>query len=373
MKYNDARLSLYALAAFFTASCGTDNSNTPAPPPAPAVPVIEIPRQSLTTFTSYPTTIEGTTNSEVRAKISGYVTDVLVDEGEAVKKGQRLFKLETESLNQDAAAAKALVNAAQVEVNKLQPLVEKNIISPIQLETAVAKLEQAKSTYNSVTANINYGTITSPVDGYVGTIRLRKGSLVSPSSSMPLTTVSQIEDVYAYFTMNEKEYLDFIQNAEGATKQEKIANLPQVTLMLANGTEYNSKGTIETINSQINSSTGGIEFRARFNNSSGLLTNGSSGTVMIPKVYEKAIVVPQESTFEQQGGRFVFKVVDSLAVTTAISVAGKANNVYMVDTGLEEGDVIVGRGVGKLRDGMKIQAQKIAFDSIARPILTKFK
>ena len=228
--------------------------------------VTTIPQKTVTGYTSYPTRIEGVNNSEVRAKISGYITEVLVDEGQKVRKGQTLFKLETQSLNQDAAAAKANVNAAQVEVDKLKPLVEKNIISNVQLETAKARLQQARSTYNSIVANIDYGNIKSPVDGFVGAISLSKGSLVSPSSQEPLTTVSDISEVYAFFCMNEKEYLDFIQNAEGKNIEEKINNLPKVTLILANGSTYEKRGTIETINSQVNANTGSISFRAVFEN-----------------------------------------------------------------------------------------------------------
>src|SRR5690606_33981940 len=153
---------------------------------------------------------------------------VLVDAGQKVRKGQVLFKLETQSLSEDAAAAQANVNAAQVEVDKLIPLVEKNIISSAQLETAKAKLPQARSSYNSIVANIGYATIRSPVDGYVGAINLREGALVSPTSTIPLTTVADIEKIYAFFSLNEKQYLDFIQNAPGKDLDEKIKNMPKV-------------------------------------------------------------------------------------------------------------------------------------------------
>jgi membrane fusion protein (multidrug efflux system) len=279
-------------SVFLLISCGNDEkTNEPQGPKA--FPVVEIPTKTVTSYQTYPTSIEGIVNSEVRAKIAGYITDVLVDEGQQVKKGQLLFRLETQSLNQDAAAAKANVHAAQVEVDKLQPLVEKNIISNVQLESAKAKLQQAQSSYNSINANINYANIKSPVDGFVGSIRLRKGALVSPSNDDPMTTVSDISDVFAYFSMNEKDYLDFIQNAEGKDIAEKIKKLPKVQLFLANGSLYQEDGTIETINSQINTSTGSISFRAIFNNPSRLLTNGNSGKIKIPKVYADAIVVPK--------------------------------------------------------------------------------
>jgi membrane fusion protein (multidrug efflux system) len=330
--------------------------------------------QTITGYTSYPTSIEGVINSEVRAKISGYITDVLVDEGQKVKKGQTLFKLETQSLNQDAAAAKANVNAAQVEVDKLKPLVEKNIISNVQLETAKAKLQQAQSSYNSIGANINYGNIKSPVDGYVGSIRLRKGSLVSPTSQEPLTTVSDISKVYAYFSMNERDYLDFIQNAEGKDIEAKIDGLPKVSLILSNGSTYKQEGTIETINSQINSNTGSISFRAIFDNPSRLLTNGNSGNIRIPKVYKDAVVVPKSASYEQQGSIYVYIIAeDSIAVATRIVVLADINNLYVVSEGVEKGDRIVAKGVDKLRGDTKIKPMEIPFDSVAKPIEKVFR
>lgn len=369
------------LLLIFVASCGKDKeSQNPAAgkPRAMSLPVADIPRETVTTYRSYPTSIEGVINSEVRAKISGYITDVLVDEGQKVSKGQTLFKLETNSMNQDAAAAEANVNAAKVEVDKLKPLVEKNIISSVQLETAKAKLQQAKSGYNSIASNIGYGTIKSPVDGYVGEIRLRKGSLVSPSSQGALTTVSDISSVYAYFSMNEKEYLDFILNAKGATKEEKIKNLPEVILILANGREYSEKGKIETINSQINRSTGAVSFRALFDNSKGILTNGNSGIIKVPNLYENVLVVPQEATVEKQNNRFVYILTKdstdaTIATSKSITIKDKAGNLFIVDTGLEEGETIIVKGVGKVKDGMPIQPNKVDFDSIAKPIKTEFQ
>ncbi len=357
-------------------SCGDDKSAQQAQmaQQAPTLPVVSIPTKTVTAFTTYPASIEGIVNSQVNAKISGYITDVLVDEGQKVRKGQTLFRLETQTLSQDAAAARANVNAAQVEVDKLKPLVEKNIISNVQLETAKAKLQQAKSGYNSIAANIDYGNIKSPVDGYVGSINLRKGALVSPSSQVPMTTVSDISKVYAYFSMNEKEYLDFIQNAEGKDIEEKIKKLPKVQLLLANGSLYEEEGTIETINSQVNANTGSISFRAVFDNPSRILTNGNSGKIKVPKVYTDAIVVPQEATYEQQGSIYVYKVgEDGMATSTKIETTAEVGNLYVVASGLQKGDKIVAKGANKLRGNSKINPQEMPFDSIAKPIEKVFR
>ena len=361
------------VATLVFTGCKQEQQQTQQQAQALPFTVTEVPQKSATAYTTYPTTIEGTINSEVRAKVSGYIQKVLVDEGQQVKKGQALFKLETQSLSQDAEAAKASVNVAQVEVDKLKPLVEKNIISSVQLETAKANLAQAKSAYNSIVANIGYATVTSPVDGYVGAIPYREGSLVSATSAKPLTTVASIEKVYAYFSMNETEYLNFLQQTDGKTLQDKINNFPKVELLLANGQTYNQQGIIQTVTGQIDANTGTVSFRAIFENPNLLLTNGNSGTIEIPKHYENVAVVPQTATFEQQGQTFVYKVENNTTVSTPISIQDKTNELYIVNSGVQKGDIIVVKGIGKLRNRTPIQPQKVAFDSIVKPIKTLFQ
>ncbi|MCT8339254.1 efflux RND transporter periplasmic adaptor subunit [Luteirhabdus pelagi] len=367
-------ISLSSLA-LIVSSCGdSKNEQAATGPQKIPFPVVTVPTKTVTAYESYPASIEGIVNSEIRAKVSGYISDVLVDEGQKVRKGQLLFKLETQSLSQDAAAAKANVNAAQVEVDKLKPLVEKNIISAVQLETAKAQLEQARSAYNSISANIGYANIKSPVDGYVGAIPLREGALVSPTSQTPLTTVSDISKVYVYFSLNEKEYLDFIQNTEGESLDAKIKNLPKVELVLANGETYPHEGTIETINSQVNVGTGTVSFRAVFPNPERLLSNGYSGKIKIPTVYEDATVIPEFSTYDQQGKIYTYRVQgDSIAVATPIEVIDRANNLIIVQSGIQEGDKIIVKGVGKLRNNTPIVPQPASFDSITNSLQQAFK
>lgn len=368
------RFSSAILFAIIFYSCGQDNSNqTRAMPPA-QLPVIEVPTKTVTAFQEYPTSIEGTVNSAIRAKVPGYISEVLVDEGQKVKKGQIMFRLETESLTQEAAAAEANIKAAQVEVDKLKPLVEKGIISEVQLETAKARLAQAKAGHQSITANIGYANINSPVDGYVGSIPFRLGTLVSPNDPTPLTVVSSTDDVYAYFAMNEIDYLDFIQNAEGKTLDDKISNFPAVQLRMANGEMYPEEGKIETVTGQINPSTGTVSFRATFPNENRLLANGSSGTILVPKTYENAVVVPEAATYERQGRVYVYKVnADSVAIATSIEVIDRVGNLAVVASGIATGEKIVVQGVGKLRDSTAIIPTEVDFESISNSLEPVFK
>lgn len=370
-------LYFYAAAlglGLLLAGCSNNSGQSQQGFQALPYPVVTVPTQTVTLYENYPTSLEGIVDSEIRAKTSGYITQVLVDAGQRVRKGQLLFKLETESLSQDADAAKARVNAAQIEVDKLGPLVEKNIISPVQLETAKAMLAQAKSNYNAVVANIGYSDIKSPVDGYVGSINFREGALVSPSTQIPLTKVADIERIYAFFSLNEKEYLNFIQNTEGKTLEEKIKNLPKVRLVLANGELYEEEGVIETINTQVNAATGAVSFRAVFPNPNHILSSGYSGRIQIPTTYTDAVVVPRIATFERQGITYVYKVQgDSLAISAPVEVTARTGSLTVVSEGVSPGDKIVAKGVGKIRNNTPVVAQPADFDSIVKGLDKVFK
>ena len=361
------------LIGFLLSACQENHSATPPTSSARPYPVVEVPTKTVTGYVTFPTSIEGTVNSAIRAKTPGYITHVLVDEGQAVKQGQPLFRLETQTLTEDAGAAQANVQAAQVEVDKLKPLVEKGIIGSAQLQTAQARLAQAKASYQSVTANIGYATLKSPINGYVGSIPFREGALVSPGDPTPLTTVSDTDSVYAYFGINERDYLKLLQTTEGNTLSEKIKNLPPVELRLVNGEIYKQPGTIQTVTGQVNEATGTVSVRAIFPNSGRLLANGNSGKIRIPNTYHDVPVVPETATYEQQGRVYVYQVRQDTAVSTAIGVKDRVNNLVVVASGLKAGDEIVADGVGKLRDNTPIQPQPVPFDSIAQPLKVVFK
>ncbi|MHC5354348.1 efflux RND transporter periplasmic adaptor subunit [Myroides sp. LJL115] len=348
--------------------------------------VIEVPTQNVTAYSSFPTTLQGKVNSNVRPKITGYIEELYVDEGAMVKKGQPLFRIETNILNQNADAAKAAistaqaqVNVAQVNVDKLIPLVDKGIVSKVQLETAKATLESAKSQvvnaraqYNSIIANIDFAIVKSPIDGRVGSIPFRQGTLVSPQDQTPLTVVSDEQELFAYFAMSEGEYFNFLENTPGVTLKDKLDNLPEVELVLANGQKYASKGKIETITGQVNVQTGTVQVRAAFPNKEHLLSNGNSGFLLLPKQYNDVLVVPQSSTFEQQGQTFVYKVENDTAKATLITVSDNVNNLSIVKDGLKKGETIVGTGLGTLRSGTPITPQPVEFKSINDAIKQSF-
>lgn len=354
------RTLLSAIAALtILASCGKKEAQQ-APPQGPMpFPVQTVERQDATTYEEYTANLEGQQNVEIRPKVDGFIQKIFVDEGQQVRKGQVLFKLETQTLNQDAAAAKANVNAAQVEVDRLAPLVERNIISKVQLETAKARLAQAKAAYAGVAATIGYATITSPVNGVIGTLPYKEGSLVSANVQQPLTTVSDTKIMRAYFAMNEKQMLNFSRTFKGATLQQKLANVPQVSLLLVDGSEYDVKGKLETVSGLVNEGTGTSDFRAEFPNPEAVLRSGSTGVVRIPIQRKEAILVPQNAVFDMQGKQMIYVVQkDNTVKSKVITVETTSGLDFVVSEGLEAGEVIVVEGASKLKDGMAIVPQQ---------------
>ena len=356
--------------------------------PVREYPVIEIQTMDVRNENKYPATIEGVENIGIRAKVDGYIQAIYVDEGEYVRKGQPLFQLETQAMNQNAAAAQsniqvaeAGVHVAQVEVDRLKPLVAKNIISEVQLKTAEANLasaksqvEQAKSQYQGVRENIGYTRITSPVSGYVGRIPFRQGTLVGRNESMPLTYISNIQDVFVYFALNEKDFINFTSGLEGTSIQQKIDSMPAVEFIMANGEVYNHKGKIETITGQIDPRTGTINFRARFPNPENILRDGGSGLISIPSIYDDVLVVPLQSTYEMQGRKFVYQVNggDTLR-SQLIDYLAVVDNKVLVAEGLRPGAVILAAGVGNVRNGMIIQPRKDDFSNYIDNITPVFR
>lgn len=379
-------------SGFILLSCGGKDNKAAAAGPGGVganevkdYPVFTITSRSTTLFSDYPATIQGQQNIEIRPKIDGYIDRIFVDEGATVRKGQPLFQISAPQYEQEVRTAQANikiaqadVNAAQMQVEKVRPLVEKNIISQYELQSAQfslqakqAALAQARATLANARTNLGYTNITSPVNGVVGVIPHKIGSLVSSNTVEPLTTVSNIGNIYAYFSINEKQALEFSANTKGATVEQRLATIPPVSLLLPNGTEFPQKGRIETASGLINTETGSISVRATFPNPGNIVRSGSSGVVRIPREVDSAIIIPQKATYEIQGKKFVYVVESTGTVRSAEVKVMESNNgqYYVVQQGLNHGEKIVMEGVATLREGAPIKPREVNADSVYRVML----
>jgi membrane fusion protein (multidrug efflux system) len=361
-------------------SCSSNQAGAP-PPQAPQLPVMSVTSAPATTYLEFPASLEGKVNVEVRPQVTGYLEKIFVDEGAYVKAGQPLFKIDpqvyAEQLNSASSnqlAAQANLERAQVEVDRLAPLVAANVVSDVQMKTAKANLEaakaavaQAKASVGSARINVGYTTVSAPVSGYIGRIPYKIGALVSNNDAQPLTLLSDVREVYAYFSMSESDFIAFKNNFPGNTLQEKLKQSPPVELILADNSAYTQKGKIEAIEGQFNKTTGAISFRATFPNADGILRTGNTGKVRLAQQVSAAIAIPQEATFEIQDKVFVYTVGDSNKVASRpIRIAGKTANLYFVSDGLKAGEKIVLSGTGNLKDGAVVTPQPVSADSVLK-------
>lgn len=376
-------LSILA-ASVIIASCGNKNDKSAQAGGAPQIKeykTLTLEPKSATLYTDFPATIQGQQNIEIRPRVEGYIDKIFVDEGAVVKEGQALFKISAPEYEQEVRtatasikSAQASLSAAKLAVNKVKPLVDQGIISKYDLESAqytydsaLATLAQANAALVNAKTNLGYTTVTSPVNGVVGSIPFRLGSLVGSSTAEPLTTVSSIGNVYAYFALNEKMLLGFTQTAaEGSSLAQVIKKMPAVSLLLSDGSLYSEKGYVETVNGLINTETGSVTFRARFANPKVIIRSGSSATVKIPKHVEEKLLIPQSATFELQDKMFAVTVgKDGKTKNVNIKVLeNSAGNYYVVTEGLKAGDQIVLEGVASLKDGSEIKPQNQSQESV---------
>jgi membrane fusion protein (multidrug efflux system) len=369
MTFKISAVALTALAAACT-SCSNGQEGASQQQDAPAIEVITVEPTNSELSNSFPAIIKGKTDIDIRPQVSGFITKVHVDEGQHVVKGQVLFTIDQVQFQAAVDQARAAVNSAQAAVNTAESnernqrmLYDKGIISQTQWQNAADQLAQAKAGLTQARAgltnaqkNMSYTLVKAPCDGVVGSIPNREGSLASPSSVQPLTTVSDISQVYAYFSINEKELLSLTNQGE-KTLDAALAEMPAVQLRLANGEIYPSTGKIATVSGVIDNTTGAASVRALFDNTNGMLRSGSTGNIIIPNVSNDVLIIPQKATTDLQEKKFVYVVNDSnMTVMTPIEILDINDGAnYVVTGGLKAGDKVVVEGVGtQVKDHMAI-------------------
>lgn len=360
-----SRLVLLACCLALLSSCGNGN-NGEAKAPEYAVITAQATTAHLTN--SYPATIKGKQDVEIRPMVSGFITKLHVDEGSIVKKGQVLFTIDqvqyraaVETAKATVATAEAALQTQELTTQNNRELNKRGIVSDYQLSTSENQLAQAKATLAQAKAslvnaerNLQYTEVTSPSDGIVGQVPYRVGSLVSPSMATPMTTIADNSEMFAYFSMTERQLLQMIR--EGGSYKEILAKMPEIQLQLIDGSLYPDSGRVETISGVIDPTTGSVSIRALFPNAHNVLRSNSTGNVIFPNVLPDVILVPQSATTDIQDKKFVYVVqADNTVKNTEIQVytLNDGQN-YYVTGGLKAGDKIVIEGVQAIKDGQAI-------------------
>ena len=363
-------LVLIGICGLVVAAC-KQGANT-APKEENLYETLTVSLSDRTLTTGYPAAISGVQTVEIRPQVSGMITDILIEEGESVRKGQVLFVIDQtpykaayEIAVANVESAEAALSTAQLILDSNKKLYEQDVVSEFDLMTAQndlieaeARLTLCKAEEVNASNNLSYTEVRSPVNGVASMIPYRVGALVNSSISQPLVTVSDDSRVYAYFSMAENQMLDMIQ--QYGSLDNAIRQMPQVELIMSNGQTYEHTGKINAISGTISESTGAVSLRAVFDNRNHLLRNGGSGSIVIPFTVTDAIVIPQKSTYELQDRVFVYKVVDGKASSTEIRVSPQNNGTeYIVTAGLEVGDVIVAEGAGLIKEGTPIRSKNM--------------
>jgi len=342
-------------------------------------PVLTLDYHSVTTYTNYPATIQGKDVVDIRPMVDGYLEKIYVPEGANVTRGELLFHLRNPQYEQAVVTANAAikiavanVDAAKMNVNKVRPLVEKDIVSKYELEaaqytlkSAEASLSQAYAQLANAQTNLGYTFVKSPLNGVIGGVNYKIGALVSSTSALPLTTLSNIDTVLAYFSISEKQLLSFSANIPGNTIQEKLEKMPPVTLVLANDTTYPLKGLLRTASGLINTQTGSASLKARFLNPSHIIRSGSSGTIRIPHTNDTALLVPQGATYELQDKRYIYRLAGGNKILSTIIVTMPTDDGHflIVQSGLKRGDKVLINGTN-LKDSTIIIPKTVNRDSL---------
>lgn len=356
------KLTLLFPALSLFLSCSKQQEQTQQPP-AVDVDFINVSESSTQIEKRYPGSIEGSVNVDIKAQVTGYLEKIYVREGDFVKKGQPLFQIKAdvynEQVNNSKAAHQAAIaeeQSAKIELEKVRPLVEGKVYTQLQLQTAEAnyaaakaQVAQAKAALGSSEINAAFGLIKAPVSGYIGRIPNRIGNLVTPADTAPLTTLSEIENVFVYFSLSEADFIDFTKD------RKEDAGLNTVELITADGKAYSHKGKVLLASGNIDRNTGSIALKAVFSNPEKLLRSGGSGKIILRKTLKGALTIPMASVRDIQDRFFVFTLGDRSKVSMKpIEISGSSGNLYIVKGGLKEGDRLAINRIDVLNEGMVV-------------------
>jgi len=318
---------------------------------------------------SFPANLQGKDNIQLRPQISGYIDKIYVDEGAYVKAGQSLFRINAsvyrEQKNNASAAlsvAKSQLESAQLELEKYQVLSEHKVVGDFQFQKAKTTYESAKAAVSqqqalvaSADVNLGFTVVKAPISGYIGRIPNRLGALVGPNDTQPLTTLSQVSEIYAYFSLPENEILKINASRAGANLLEKLRSFQDIKLLLADGSTYKHVGKIDMMDGQFDPSTGSVMLRASFPNPESLLRTGNTGRIVLKSIEHNVYKIPLLATYEVQDKLFVGVVDDSNKVQrVALKNYVKSGDFYIVKSGFNPGNRIIANELGSIAENATV-------------------
>lgn len=316
-------------------------------------------RQTLEIKKEYVAQIRAAQHIELRSLEKGYLQNIYVDEGQFVKKGQKMFQITPLFLEADLKKAKAEYQLTKIEYDNTLILQKRNIVSANELALSKAKLDKASAEMERAQGHLDFSTIKAPFDGIMDRFQVRLGSLLDEGQL--LTTLSDNSKMWLYFNVSESDYLDYMQHKE--------TNDVPVELVLANGSLFPQQGKIDTIEADFNNEVGNVAFRATILNPDKLLRHGETGTVLLAKKYENVLVIPQKATFEVLDKKFVYLVDEKNTLhSQEIKIAAEVPHLFVVASGLKEDDKILLEGLGKVHVGDVIKTQNQDKDTVLKSL-----
>lgn len=364
--------TLFFLSLIVLVGCRKNNPNSSYQQQAPELPVEIVQQGDASVSREYAASVEGVSNVEIRPQVTGYLSKIFVDEGDFVRAGQTLFKIEDQVFREQLKSAQAALITSQanlstskIDLDRKKELFRNKMVSEIQVKEAEAAynaargaVSQSTSSIESAKINLNFSTIKAPVSGFIGRFNYRLGSLMTPGNQEPITLLSDIHQVYTYFSLSENDFNNFQKQYTGSSIDEVIKNTPAVSLLLSGGEKYTEKGRIDAVEGQFNKTTGAITLRAKFDNPKNVLRSGNTGKILLDQFYSNVVLLPIASTRTIQDKVFVFTIKSGKAEMLPVEVDGKAGDHFIVSKGLKAGDQYIVSGFDRLQPGTPVVAQK---------------
>ncbi len=305
-------------------------------------------REDTSVTKEYVCQIHAIRHIEVRALERGYLQNIFVDEGQFVSKGQPMFKIMPNIYQAELLKEQAEASTMNIEYLNTKGLADQKIVSSNELALAKAKLDKANAEVKMAETHLGFTDINAPFDGIMNLLAVRNGSLLDEGTV--LTTLSDISKLWVYFNVPEAEYLDYKMHSSGDERTKKVQ------IRMANGQIFNQPGIIETIEADFDNTAGNIQFRATFPNPDKLLRHGETGTILMLKPYNNAMLIPQKAVFEIMDKNYVYIInKEGKLEQRLIKIEAEIPHLFIVNEGLQDDDKILIEGLRKVHSGEEIK------------------